>query len=332
MCTRPESDPAKAEREPARASAPPVRRRRPTPVVLWATVGALFLGLEAYVAVRYLASGQLWLSTGDLGTLSRTHQTLLWTAQFLVIVMVVPLVVWIARRCIAERRLTIDALLLLGFVSQAGLDPYFSPMGMLNSASLHIPSWGEHLPAWPEVFGFPDPSVKVEPLLVTGVGYLTGLVFALTAAAVMHFWVLRRWPNLSGIRLAATGLGICAGIGLPIEIIWIRTGAYAYREGVPLLTLFSTEWYQVPVYLPLTSGIFWYGTAWLIRHYYIHRGPNNTVFRGTTLLPPRARTPIRALAVIGILDVSVMLDCIAFRLFTLLPGSITADHLPLPFV
>ncbi|MFD3612128.1 spirocyclase AveC family protein [Streptomyces atroolivaceus] len=332
MYTSPEPDPASAKCDPTQIPAPPVQRLRPTPVILWATVGALFLGLETHVAARYLASGQLRLSTGDLGTMSTNRQSLLWTAQILVIAMIVPLIVWIARRCIIEHDMTVDAMLLLGFVSQAGLDPYFSPMGMLNSGSLHIPSWGEYLPAWSELFGLPNPSTKVEPLLVTGAGYLTGLVFALTAAAVMRIWILRRWPDLSGIRLVAAGLGTCAAIGLPIEIIWIQTGAYAYREGVPVLTLFSAEWYQVPVYLPLTSGIFWYGTAWLIRHLYLHHGPDSTVFRGTKLLPPRARTPVRALAVIGILDVSVMLDCIAFRLFTLLPGSIETHHLPLPLI
>jgi hypothetical protein len=127
------------------------------------------------------------------------------------------------------------------------------------------------------------------------------------------------------------GLGICVGLEVLIETIWVRTGAYAYREGVPALTLFSGQWYQVPIYLPVASGVLWFGIAYLIRYYYLKNGPESTIFRGSRLLPRRTRTAVRVLAVIGLLDLCLMLDCVVFRLFALLPGE-EAMHNPLPFV
>jgi hypothetical protein len=299
-----------------------------TPVAAWAAVGVFFAVFQASVYGRWIAAGGFDLRVRGLHSLSTSRQATLLAAQGVVVLIVVATVVWLVRRCSKERRLTFDALLFVGFASEIWLNSLISGAVLWDTAAVHVPAWGPYIPGG-SIFGLRAHSI--EPVMDAGLGYMTALAFVLVSTGAVRLLVLRRRPELSGVPLTLLLLGSCIFFTFLMEIIWVGSGAYAYRHGVPGLSLFLGSWNQVPIPDSVFNGIFWFGIPCVVRYHLIRNGPESGLLRGTRHLPVHVRTLAQGLAVIGLLNLGLLSDMVVIRLISLIPGP-AAANLPYPFV
>ncbi|GAA3238400.1 hypothetical protein GCM10010493_07500 [Streptomyces lavendulae subsp. grasserius] len=279
---------------------------------------------------RWIADGGLRLRIEGLSELSASRQAALWVAQGVVALTVVVAVVWAVRQCRRERRLTFDAALCLGYMSQFWLDPLIGfrhRTWLYDAAMVHTSSWGPYIPGWTS----PHQDQQVEPLFFGWSGYFSGVAWIFLIGIVMKRIIRRLWPRLRGARFALTVLGVAVLIDLPIELFYIYSGAFSISGGWPPLTLFSGHWYQLPLNYVAFIGIFWAGLPYLVRHYHIENGPDTTILRGIQRVPEHRRTLVQTLAVIGFLNLCVVAFCLCFWLSGLAGGEAPAGSLPYPF-
>ncbi|MCX5205771.1 spirocyclase AveC family protein [Streptomyces sp. NBC_00237] len=305
----------------------------PRPVTLWAAVGVLSLVLGTWSVGHWLLDGGFTVHVPQPGErgISDARYIAMWVFQGLIMLTAIGLIGYVVRQCLAQRRFTFDASLLLAYAACFWMEPLTNlirPSLVLNVGLLRAPTWGPYIPGWYSH----DSEQQTHAVVISGPwGYAMTTVWPLLAALVMGRIVLRRWPNLRGGRFVLAALGCSVLIDWTLEWIYILTGTVTFPGAEPTwLTLFSGHWYQFTT-LRWTASPFWSLIPFLIRHFYLTVGPDSTVLRGSAQLPPRTVAVTRTLALIGVVAAVYLMFAANHVLYTRFDGSLPTD-LPSYFV
>jgi hypothetical protein len=269
-----------APRLPAGTADPQVRstdrpgaaaRRTTPPIKLWAFLGALILGFEAYVLIRWMAGSYFrHVSAGptpEPGWM-RTAETVWEVAGILA---TVGIVYWfVVRPWRRERSLSTDGLLVCAFATLWFEDPlssYYGHWFTYNANLVNFGSWVNGVPGW-NAPGTPGHMV-LEPLLMIPFVY----VYFIMIGVLVGCWAMRmaeaRW-RLSTLQL----LGVCfvtmALLDLVGEgLIFLPLGFWEYPGGYGML--FPSTYHKYPVNEMLTIAAIFTGMC-ALRYFKDDRG------------------------------------------------------------
>jgi hypothetical protein len=274
------------------------RLRGIAPVVRWAGLGLVVLGLEAYVFSHWIISGDAkptpagptpipdWMVIVGHG----------WEIGGLVPFGLL-VYYFLIRQWRRAGRITTDGMFVIIFTLLYWQDPflnYFQNWATYNTKtfSFNLGNWAASVPGWQS----PRGSYLAEPLLWVGPVYL----YIFFGAAVIGTWIMRKaracWP-----RIGFAGLLLVCYVSFLlfdrlVEIPFTRLGFYTFAGAAHGLTIFSGHFYQFPIFEPIVVAAMWTGFA-ALRYFgqehgltFVERGINELTFSGAR------RTVIRFLA------------------------------------
>jgi hypothetical protein len=227
----------------------------------------------AVVAVYELITWGRWLAAGPVQiTRYRGTAQAAWTVarcyEVGVLAVAIALAVKVARECRAQRRLTLDAHLLVGGVAALFFDPlgnFVAPSFFYNSDWLNLNSWTGFAPG---VIN-PDASRMPEPVFIMLVYPFGLLAFAMATNAVMRA-ASRRWPRLAGRHVLALGSAVAVLMGMALEAPMFLLHLWALPGAPTALALFDNA-HRYPAVEYLTTGMVFAGWAW-VRHFHDDAG------------------------------------------------------------
>lgn len=280
--------------------------RRTRPVLIWAFLGALCLALMLYLFVSWIAFGEAQSVPTGADPVSGTTQV--WAAVFQIggPIAAAIVLIHVVHRCVRERRLCLDAMIVIGTTTAWWLDPlinWLRPFVFYNATMVNFGSWSERIPGWIS----PNARFLPEPLLMIGLAYVwMTLGFGMLATRAMRA-ARARWPQLGVAATFGAGWSAVFVLELPLETLAVRTGLVAYPASIPELTLRAGHTYQVPLYGPALWSAVLTGIG-ALRFHLDERG-FTLVERGIerVTVGARATTLLRTLAVVGFIHVSAVL-------------------------
>jgi len=209
----------------------PLKPTRSTGRLAFARVLAAFgAAVAAYEAVtwgRWLAAGPQQIT--QYRDTAATSWTVARGYEILIIAVSVWLLVRVVRQCRAQRRLTLDAQLLIGGVAALFWDPFgnfLQPAFFYSSNWLNLNTWTGFAP----LVVNPDASRMPQPLFIMLVYPFGLLAFAMMSNAVMRA-ARRRFPRWSDAKVLAAGsvAAFLGGIALEAPMfllhLWSLPGA-----------------------------------------------------------------------------------------------------------
>jgi hypothetical protein len=275
--------------------------RPPSPVTFWATLGTLFLAFQLYVLGAWVTGPNFMPTDPGPDPISET-QLLLFQALQVVVPLAAMYMAWkmLFQPWIRNRRITTDGRILFAaamvFFWDMSLN-YSSIALFYNSHFVNFGSWANG--AWPGWFS-PTGHLLPEPFLFIMPAYLA-LVFS---QALLMCWILRklhrRYPNMGILPTLAIMVVSLTIIDSIVEIVFLRTGMYAYPGSIRALTLWAGETHQ----FPLTEGFLFGGlgvTSTAVVFYFRDDKGRTFVERGIDQLryPEFAKSWLRTLAIFG---------------------------------
>jgi hypothetical protein len=284
--------------------------RRARPVLWWAAFGVAFLLLQGYVYGSWILSDDFAPSPLGPDPVPRWEKVMAWILQPTFTLAALLVLLWVARGCVRERRLTFDGKLLLAWYSIVWLDPagnYLRPQFMFNAYYVNYGSWVEHIPGWvsPNAHYFPDALFMEVP------AYGMAVLASVGTANLMAYVARRRprtsKPALFGVAWLASGLGI-----IVFEAPLCMRSGFASWSATALpdwLVIWAGTRYQLPL---IPDPVFWgavFAAMAALRYFRDDQG-HSLVERGVARLPVRWRTLAGALAVIGFANVAMSLHTI----------------------
>jgi Spirocyclase AveC-like len=272
------------------------------PVVYWAGLGALLLGLMLYVGVRWVTGPYFKaVDTGPTPLGSAQHAALL-AIQIAGPIAAVAMLYWLlVRPWLRERRITSEGLLVLAYQTLWFQDPVGNGANywfLYNSHLYNRGSWVNYLPFWSSYGGKPG-HMFPEPIFGIGPGYIYFFVIGVWAGMVFFNFSLRRFPQFGVFGACVVAYGGIFIFDVVLEaVIWMPTGFYTY-PGAGWLRFGSSA----HAYAPL-EGIcvgFLCLPFVLLRHYRDDRG-YTWVERGVDKVRcgPTLKVGLRLLALIAV--------------------------------
>lgn len=288
--------------ESTAATAPEVRSRPASrPVLMWAGVGAVWLMVCVFTMAGWVSGdnfgspevrGPDKLDSGKLVGLRVVE-----VVSTSVLIIAVYFLAWRPWR--RERRVTLDALLLLGGITGFVMDCWLNTQAFLfafNAHSVSLGAWSAHLP-------FHDSAVPghYAESLLWGLPMYIYFCAALGYVGAMAARRLRaRFPGLStqGILLI-----LFAGdftFDFVVENLIIRsTEAYAFVQTYGALTLWAGEQHQFPVYESFLVACVAMAFTYVRWSMDWDADGLSVIERGVLSVPSRYRLALRTLAAIG---------------------------------
>ena len=297
------------------AAANPVETTRITPVKAWALVGLAFTVLQLYVYIRWFGSPQFHHPQTGADPVPGIVKFWAWFVQIATVIAIGLAIGWAVRQARRERRLTFDGMLLIAWFSVMWQDPvlnYIRPTFFYNSYLISFGSWVEQIPGWISPNGGNLPS----PLLMSGFGYLSCLLFSIAVSTAMRKAKQIR-PAMGVLGLVTVAMIAGFFMDLAYEVFMCRTSLYAYNGAVYNLSLWSGERYQFPLYESLFWGFVW-ASSGILRYFRDDKG-RSVVERGAESLAvsQRTQTAVRTFAIIGFLNVIYVIFNIAINFMAL---------------
>jgi Spirocyclase AveC-like len=287
--------------DPRDARAVPDRRHE-IPIIWWAVVGVLFLGLLVYAWSTWLFGGDAHATSTGLDPVP-TWQVV--TARSWEILFggwaLVAIYFFLIRPWRQGRGLTLDGMLLIAWFTLWALqDPWLSYTQGWFSYNAEFVDLGCpqcHIPGWMDV------GVREnlpEPLFFMAGMYVGVFTSSLLLANRIMRWAETRWPRIGTAGLIAIAWGLMALTDLVLEVIWLRNGLYAYPGAHRDLSIFPGSQYQFPLYEAVLWGGLW-GAMACLRYFRNDRG-ETVAERGLDRVRAgrRGRSALRLLAIIGI--------------------------------
>jgi Spirocyclase AveC-like len=192
-----------------------------------AAFGVVIVAYEAVTWTRWLAAGPEQI------TQYRDTTAISWTVargyEMLIVAVSIWLLVRVVRQCRNQRRLTVDAQLLIAGVAALFWDPFgnfFQPAFFYSSNWLNLNTWTGFAP----LVVNPDASRMPQPIFIMLVYPFGLLAFAMMTNAVMRA-ARRRFPHWSDAKVLAAGSAAAFLGGLALEApmfllhLWSLPGA-----------------------------------------------------------------------------------------------------------
>lgn len=273
-------------------------RRRSTPVVLVAWLGAASLLLILSVWGRWIFSDQFRpIATGS-DPIPRRELYTLYALQAGGVALTAFLV-WrfLLRPWIRERRLTGDGLLLLALPFGWFQDPFFNYSQnwlVYNAHLVNLGSWTAFVPGWVS----PNQDRFSEPLLV-GFGYIFWIFTAMLVGCWAFTRMRTRWPGMTLTTFIPLGIVVCIAIDLVIEWSAVLLGWYALPGGWRAVSLLPGTRWQMPLTEVVIGGVQTF--VWVSLRYFRDDRGHTLAERGVDQLrlSPRKKTAVRFLSLCG---------------------------------
>jgi hypothetical protein len=292
--------------------------RRGKPVKYWAGLGAIVVVLQAYLYISWIRSSDFAPVPKGPDKVPGWMATEIHVAQIVSPILLLLCVYFLLiRPWVRSRRLSLDGMFIIGFLSlywQDLLVNYIQPISFYNTEFFNRGSWYAEVPGWVAPHG----GRMLEPLLLAGPFYVYGC-FGITLAGC---YVMRktkaRWPNMGKLGLMSIAFAFFCLVDFVLEpLIVLRLGWWAYTGAIKEFTIFHGEYYQFPLY-----GMVLFGatlTAWASLRFYKNDKGQTFVERGIDDIQvgTRAKTGIRLLAVIGVLNAMWMIYMIPIQPFAM---------------
>jgi Spirocyclase AveC-like len=327
--TLPSSQPSEGD-GPAAVTANPdggvnFNQKWPAPILWWSAVGGLIVVLQAYVWVRWFASGEARPVSTGIDTMPDGVKATAWVLQIAIPVTAVGVLVWLVHRCVRERRLVLDAIILIGWISLYWQDPltnYLRPLVFFNSYYVNLGGWVNGIPGWVS----PNGQYTAEPLLVTGAFFLSTSILATIFACVLMDRAKQRWPSSGPIRLIAVAYITTLLVMIGSELIFVRAQVYAFGGVIRALSLWPGTVYQFPLYEPFFVAALL--TLVAAMRYFRNADGVMPYERGLQRLniSDRLRTAVRVLAIIGFINVVGLLAHVPLNIIGLHVSTYPAEY------
>jgi hypothetical protein len=294
-------------------------------VLWWASLGAAFVALQAYVFLTWFTSGDAAHTSTGADELSTATKVWVVGFQVLSISLAVAIVVYVVRQSLRERRLSFDAMLVIAWVSMYWQDPllnYVRQQFFYNSYLLNLGAWTERIPGWIS----PNGSLLPEPLAFVGMTYF----WLGPGASLLTFFVMRRAkhrrPQLGVAGLLLVGWLTMVALDLLAEVIFIRTELYAYSGSIHGLSIWGGERWQFPIYEAVLWPMVW--TAMGALRYFRDDKGRTILDRGLDRVRAvRWHTALRVLAIVGFANAAMLIYNVGINGFGLHAGA-TPDGYP----
>lgn len=204
--------------------------------------------------------------------------------------------VFLVKPFVVTGRLTLDGKIVIGSLLASGIDPlinYFHYTFAWNAHAVNMGSWLAFFPLHTGPVRYAEGLAWFVPqYLYLGIG-----LAAIECRIIL--WLRRRYPEIANIRSFGIAFVSVFAIDIVIEQLFIRTRVYAFPRTWEAFTLFAGTEFQFPVYESLFVGLYAAGFTYLRMS--AHDDPDGISFveRGVQRWPPRLRTPMKLLALIG---------------------------------
>jgi hypothetical protein len=238
--------------------------RKTRPVLGWAAVGVVFVGVFVYTMGGWILSGDAQ-PAGRGPTPVPTYMVVNARLQEIGGVIGALLILYfvLIRPWRREGHITQDGLFIFAFLALPWQDSalnYFTIWNVFNTAYINLGGWDRWIPG----FMAPHGNLVAEPLVWDFPFY----VWAAFGGTVVACWLLRkvqaRWPGISTFRLmlAAFGMGFVGDFVIEF-FVWVLPGTWTYPGAIEGLTLFHGHYYQFPLYEPVFIGLLFSSFAFL---------------------------------------------------------------------
>jgi Spirocyclase AveC-like len=282
---------------PTKPEVLPARRFQVQPAVWWALFGAAMVAVQVYVYVSWISSNDFRSIQTGIDTVPASVKTWAVISQATVTLMALGCVVWVVRQSLRARRLTFDAMLLIGWVSCFWLDPVpnlLRPQVFFNSYYVNMGSWVEHIPGWIGPTGANLPN----SLLLECPAFFANILGSVFGCFVMRR-AQNRW-NLGKFATYLTGVAASMVVFLVMEEYMIQTGWLAWPGTIHALSIQGGTVHQMPLTEVVFCGFFLGGAMAALRFFRDDQG-RSVAERGVDKLRVgrRAKTAVALLAVVG---------------------------------
>jgi len=281
----------------------PIRSRFPVVLVL-AVAGSLFGVVQLAILGQWVFSDRFYAYPTGADAVSGWD--LAWTRTWEVISVVgsVAFVVWMSRRYKTDATVKTIAIIVGAWMLTAWQDPGVNltrPVFSYSSAFLNMGTWDQQVPGWPHRAGG-----NPQPILFWIATYLLFVPLVMLNTQAIMGWVRRRFPTLRIAALAAILFVVMAVQDILIEELWLWQGLYRYVRVPENFSIFTGTILQMPLY----EVLFWGGgmTA-LVGLLFVFRQSDGTMAldKGIERVPAKYRTPVRVLALGGLLNIAFLL-------------------------
>ena len=230
-----------------------VSPRKARPVVWWAAVGAAAVALQAWIYGAWIASDDFRTVTIGRSEVPHHERVWAWVLQGVFSTAAVIAVVFVVRTCLKQRRLSLEAKIMLAWWAVLWMDPmanYFRPQYFFNSYYFNMGSWSEHIPGWISREGGNLPF----PFGIDCAFYTTSVLVTVAGARLMAKVRARR-PEIGTVGLVLMTWLCLSVVVFAVEDLLIRAGWLVWN-GIPGVTL----WSHSRLAIPLTEVLVWGAT------------------------------------------------------------------------
>jgi len=248
----------------SRVAEPVKARTWNTPFAWWAAGGAAIYAFEAYVFISWILSDDFRRIDAGVTPLPE------WMKIALVacVISTIGLAIWLAYRWVYKPWKRTGALTTLGAFGLATPlmvwhDPLQNQVGPWFTYNHWLPNmgaWGNQVP----LINQPNAEALGDPLYVS----IPGFFLLYFGGAILGCWAMNkakeRKPDIGNPQLIALSIGLCTVVMAVLELAWMRTGFYIYPLTIDSLTLFSGEYYQIPIYELLIDGVTVAAMSWVV--------------------------------------------------------------------
>ena len=227
--------------------------RRARPVLWWASLGAAAVVLQVWIYTSWVLSDDFRAVTTGADPVPGHDKTWAWILQATFTAGALFAVVFVVRKCVTQRRLTLEAKIAIAWLAVMWMDPmanYFRPQYMFNSYYINFGSWAGHIPGWISRRGGNLPFA-----LGINLPSYTASILAAVAGAKLMAAVRARRPRMGTAGLVLVAWLFLSVVVFAVEDLLIHTGWLVWN-GVPAVTL----WHGGRAAIPLTEVLVWGGT------------------------------------------------------------------------
>jgi hypothetical protein len=220
------------------------------PVLFWSGVGTVCVAFATYVYLSWILSGNATPVDPGPDPIPGVTRLAMTAFQIACPVLAVVAIVYVIRKSLRERRLCVEAAIVIGSAIAWWHDPlinWFQPVLFYNAALVNFGNWTENIPGWLS----PDGRLMAEPVLMIGMIY----IWMPLAMGSLARWAMgkarHRWPTLGPVRTFCSGWLAVFVVEFPLEVVALHSGLLGYPASIPELTLWAGQTVQLPLYGPV---------------------------------------------------------------------------------
>ena len=299
--------------------------RKVRPVVWWAALGALSVGMDIYLWTRWLSDLPPRIPSGP----TKVPGYMWWNIKAQEILFplaaLVLLYLWVIRPLLRRQKLPWDGLALMALFSlmwqNYGMG-YSQWASSYNSVLFNRGSWYGNVPGWMS----PNAQKGFAEAPIWNFGFYVLWILIIVWLCFLMRLAKRRWPNLGNLGLFGVILAFSIMFDFLFEAVWVSGGLYNYAGAIQgPFTMFSGHYYQMPIY----EGIYFGGVLAVqssMRFFKNDKG-ESICERGIeeVRVGSRAKTGIRLLAMCGMFAVPLAVYNVAWIPFALHADTWPAD-------